>query len=165
MKILITGGCGFVGSYLAISLKQKYPNYSIFSFDNLKRNGSYLNLNRLKEHGVEFIHGDIRNKEDFEQLKAIDMIIDASAEPSVLAGLDGDPDYLINTNLNGSINCLSFAKKHQAGFIFLSTSRVYPIEYIENAIYQELPTRFQFDSKQIIKGISEKGISEELSTA
>src|SRR5881275_470278 len=106
MRILITGGCGFVGSSLAIYFKQKYSNYEVTCLDNLKRKGSYLNLERLQQTGIEFIHGDIRNKEDFDQVKKVDMVIDASAEPSVLAGIDGDPDYLINTNLIGTINCL-----------------------------------------------------------
>ena len=64
MKILITGGAGFVGSALAINLKINYPDYQVYALDNLKRRGSELNLSRLKTHGVEFVHGDIRNKED-----------------------------------------------------------------------------------------------------
>lgn len=165
MKVLITGGCGFVGSSLAISFKKKYSHYSIVALDNLKRKGSHLNLDRLNKHDINFIHGDIRNKEDFEQVGPTDIVIDASAEPSVMAGLDGDPDYLINTNLNGTINCLSYAKKQNAGFIFLSTSRVYPIEQIENAKYIETPTRFKFSDDQTTEGISADGISEALSTA
>ncbi len=164
MRILITGGAGFVGSSLSLLFKQKYPQYTVIAFDNLKRRGSHLNLDRLNKEGVEFLHGDIRNKEDFEQVAKVDMIIDASAEPSVLAGIGGDPDYLINTNLNGTIHCLSYAKRCNAGFIFLSTSRVYPIETIENAVYDELPTRFQFVDHQNLSGISYKGISEALST-
>jgi CDP-paratose 2-epimerase len=164
MTILITGGCGFVGSSLAIYFKHKYPDYTIIALDNLKRKGSHLNLDRLNEAGVEFIHGDIRNKEDFDTIGKVDMVIDASAEPSVLAGISGDPEYLINTNLNGTIHCLSFAKKNSAGFIFLSTSRVYPIEVIENANYEELQTRFQLTNNQTTHGISAQGITEDLST-
>src|SRR5688500_10484966 len=107
--ILITGGAGFVGSNLAILLKEKYPAYHIISFDNRKRRGSELNINKLRDHGVSFIHGDIRDKNDFEQVQEpVDFIIDAAAEPSVLAGLDGNTDYLIGTNLNGTINALKF---------------------------------------------------------
>lgn len=61
-KILITGGCGFVGSNLAVFFKEKYPAYTVFAFDNLKRRGSELNIGRLRKAGVHFIHGDIRNK-------------------------------------------------------------------------------------------------------
>ena len=142
MKLLITGGAGFVGASLAISLKQNYPQYQIFALDNLKRRGSELSLSRLKAAGIEFLHGDIRNKEDFDALPAVDTVIEASAEPSVLAGLDGTPDYLINTNLFGTVNCLNYALKHRANFIFLSTSRVYPIKTIETLNFEEADTRF-----------------------
>lgn len=159
--ILITGGAGFVGSSMALSLKKKYPEYEIYVLDNLKRRGSELNIPRLKDSGIHFIHGDIRNKEDFDGLPKIDCIIEASAEPSVLAGIDSTPDYLINTNLNGTINCLNFAVKNKSDFIFLSTSRIYPIEFIENVNYVETETRFELAEEQNLPGFSAKGISEE----
>ena len=100
MRIFISGGCGFVGSNLAMLLKEE--NYEIIVFDNLKRRGSELNLLRLKENDIQFIHGDIRNPEDFESIQDIDVIIDASAEPSVLAGINGGQDQLVNINLIGT---------------------------------------------------------------
>lgn len=160
-NILITGGAGFVGSQMALSFKAKYPEYEIFVMDNLKRRGSELNLPRLKSAGIHFVHGDIRNKEDFDGLPKIDCILEASAEPSVLAGIDSTPDYLVNTNLNGTINCLNFATKNKSDFIFLSTSRIYPIETIESIHYTEADTRFEIAEEQTIKGFSAKGISEE----
>lgn len=161
MNILITGGAGFVGSSIAIALKQSYPNYQILVLDNLKRRGSELNLKRLKDAAVEFHHGDIRNKEDFDALPGVDAVIEASAEPSVLAGLNGTPDYLINTNLVGTINCLNYALKHKANFIFLSTSRVYPIKTIETLNFVEEETRFTLAEQQPYPGVSAKGIAEE----
>ncbi|MEZ5053619.1 MAG: NAD-dependent epimerase/dehydratase family protein [Chitinophagales bacterium] len=160
-NILITGGAGFVGSAMALSLKAKYPSYEIYVLDNLKRRGSELNLPRLKAAQIHFVHGDIRNKEDFDGLPKIDCIIEASAEPSVLAGIDNTPDYLINTNLNGTVNCLNFATKNKSDFIFLSTSRIYPIETIENTNYIEAATRFEIAEEQQTKGFSIKGISED----
>lgn len=159
-KILITGGAGFVGSSLAISLKNKYPNYQIYCLDNLRRKGSELNVARFSKLDINFIHGDIRNKEDFDPIPPVDFVIEASAEPSVLAGLDGTTDYLINTNLLGTINCLNFAKKSKAKFIFLSTSRVYPIKAIEKLDYKEKETRFELTDNQQIEGISSKGLAE-----
>lgn len=159
--ILITGGAGFVGSNLAVLLKEKYPAYSVICFDNLKRRGSELNLGRLRERGIEFIHGDIRDKSDFDQVRIpVDCIIDAAAEPSVLAGLDGNTDYLIGTNLNGTIYALNFALKQKAKFIFLSTSRIYPIKAIEKIEVAEAATRFEIAPEQKLGGITTNGISE-----
>lgn len=159
-RILITGGAGFVGSNIAIKLKEKYPDSEIFTLDNLKRRGSELNLPRFKEVGIKFIHGDIRNKEDFEELQDIDLIFECSAEPSVLAGLDNSPSYLINTNLLGTINCLEFARKNNAHFIFISTSRVYPVKTINDLKYKEEDTRFSLEDNQITTGSSTEGIAE-----
>ena len=158
--MLITGGCGFIGSNLCILLKQKYPECDIIALDNLKRRGSELNISRLKEIGVQFVHGDIRNKEDLHFDRKIDYIIEAAAEPSVMAGMDATLNYVINTNLNGTINTLEFAAKNKSKVIFLSTSRVYPIHYLENISYTPGATRFEIDELQSIPGISQKGISE-----
>lgn len=150
-----------MGSALAIGLKQNYPSYEIFCLDNLKRKGSELNVARLVKQGIDFIHGDIRSKEDFDTLPLVDSIIEASAEPSVLAGLNGSPDYLINTNLFGTVNCLNYAVKCKANFIFLSTSRIYPIKTIETLDFIESETRFELTDNQTIKGVSAKGIAED----
>lgn len=162
MRVLITGGAGFAGSNLAILLKEKYPRYTILCLDNLKRRGSELNLPRLKKAGAEFIHGDIRSREDLFQVDAVDIILECSAEPSVTAGLDGSPDYLIQTNLMGTINCLEYARQKKAGMIFLSTSRVYPIALINQLRFSENETRFELEHEQETPGVSKVGFSEEL---
>ncbi|MFN8353005.1 MAG: NAD-dependent epimerase/dehydratase family protein [Spirosomataceae bacterium] len=161
MNILITGGAGFVGSSLALYFKEQYADYQLICLDNLKRKGSELNVQRLTKAGIQFVHGDIRNKEDFDALPAVDVVIEASAEPSVLAGLDGTPDYLVNTNLFGTVNCLNYAKRHKAAFVFLSTSRIYPIKTIEKLNFVEEETRFSLSENQGIRGVSANGISED----
>jgi CDP-paratose 2-epimerase len=161
--ILITGGAGFVGSNLCLQLKKKYPDYTIIAFDNLKRRGSELNLTDFKKNDIRFIHGDIRNIEDILSVGEFHVLIEASAEPSVTAGLDSDPTYVINNNLYGSINCFNACLKYHAKLIFLSTSRVYPINSIEQANFIEESTRFSFDTFQTTEGISKIGISEKLS--
>jgi CDP-paratose 2-epimerase len=160
-KVLITGGAGFVGSALGLGLAQRYPNWRITALDNLKRRGSELNLPRLKQAGIEFVHGDVRNKEDLDSSALQpDLILECSAEPSVLAGYTS-PGYLLQTNLVGTINCLELARQTQADFIFLSTSRVYPITYLNDLQYTEAETRFQLLEKQPLVGASGHGISEE----
>jgi CDP-paratose 2-epimerase len=79
-----------------------------------------------------------------------------------MAGLDSDPTYVINNNLYGSINCFNACLKNKAKLIFLSTSRVYPIETIEKANFTEQATRFSFADEQTEPGISRNGISEQL---
>lgn len=159
--ILITGGAGFVGSNLAIKLKNYYKeSVKVVCFDNLKRRGSELNLERFKENGVVFIHGDIRIKEDLENVGPVDIILECSAEPSVIAGYGESPAYLVQTNLNGTINCLDIARSQDAAFIFLSTSRVYPIKAINGLQYIETDTRFQLAPGQDRPGVTENGFSE-----
>src|ERR1051325_6153949 len=96
-KIMISGGAGFVGASLALYFKQKYPGYEITVLDNLKRRGSELNIPRLKNAAIQFIHCDVRSKEDFDGLPACTTFIEASAEPSVMAGINSPVDYLIHT--------------------------------------------------------------------
>ncbi len=158
--VLITGGCGFIGSNLAVLLKVKYPAYRVVCLDNLKRRGSELNISRLKEMGIEFIHGDIRNKEDLDLDFEPTFIIDAAAEPSVITGTASALNYVLNTNLNGTLNTLELAAKCKSKIIFLSTSRIYPIEYLEKINYKENELRFCIAEKQELPGISTNGINE-----
>ena len=162
MKILVTGGAGFVGSSLCLRLKERYPLYDVSAMDNLKRRGSELNLSALKERGIAFHHGDIRNMEDLLAVGPFDVLVEASAEPSVLAGLGSDPTYVINNNLYGSINCFNACLKYGARVVFLSTSRVYPIERIESANILEEEDRFSFSNIQEEEGITSRGINENL---
>lgn len=163
-SILITGGCGFIGSNLALKLKSKYHGTNIIVFDNLMRRGSELNISRLLEANIKFIHGDVRNKEEFDKVGEVELIIDTAAEPSVLAGINGSTDYLIHTNFNGTINCLNYAVKNKARFIFLSTSRVYSIDELDRISFSESDTRFVINDEKVVLGLSRKGISELYST-
>ncbi len=164
MKILITGGAGFVGANLAIAIKENFENCDVISFDNLYRNGSELNLPRLSEAGVKFVRGDVRNSQDIEAIDEADFLIECSAEPSVLAGKNNGTEYLVGTNLYGAVNCAEFCRKRASTMIFLSTSRVYPIEPLLNCEIRESENRFDFAENQKIVGLSECGVSEEFST-
>ena len=161
MKILITGGCGFVGSNLAILFKQFFINSEVYCLDNLSRRGSELNLKKILECGCIFIHGDVRKKSDFDRIPSVDIVIDAAAEPSVLAGkVPGELENLIDTNLNGTINTLYFVKKSSAAIIFLSTSRVYPYDTLAEADLVITSNRFNFSNNQLREGLSHQGVAE-----
>lgn len=155
--ILITGGAGFIGSSLALFLKERYPRVRVTALDNLKRRGSELNPSRLSGAGVRFIHGDIRCPEDLGMHRRADLIIECSAEPSVLAGYSDNPAYIINTNLAGAVNCFELARKNKADILFLSTSRVYPFGAVNALGYGEQKTRFFWKSQQR-PGLSKNGI-------
>src|SRR5688572_7228505 len=101
MRILLSGGAGFIGSNLALQLKQKYPAYTVQVVDNLVRRGSELNIPTLQKAGVFFQHADIRIAEDLAGLPAADLIIDASADPSILSGIESATVRSLQTNLWG----------------------------------------------------------------
>jgi CDP-paratose 2-epimerase len=109
---------------------------------------------------VEFVHGDVRAPSDLTRVQPVDAIVECSAEPSALAGVDGDTRYLFDTNLAGAYNCLELARRDSARIVFLSTSRVYPYATLDRAGYEEAPTRFTLSARQELPGISPDGVSE-----
>lgn len=161
-KILVTGGAGFVGSSLAISLAGSHPDAQVIALDNLYRRGSELNLDRLAASGVEFVKGDVREPADLARFDDIDVLIECSAEPSVMSGTDGNTSYVYETNLTGAYNCLELARRSGCQFIFLSTSRVYPMNGIRSAALVEGETRFELADEQPAAGWTPAGVSEEM---
>jgi CDP-paratose 2-epimerase len=159
-RILITGGAGFIGASLAIGLASRHEDWEIVALDSLHRRGSELNLPRLREAGVSFEHGDVRALDDLLAVGEIDALVECSAEPSALAGVDGSPDYVVKTNLLGVYNCLELARRTAAQFLFLSTSRVYPIAALEELDYREGKTRLELTDEQSLAGASPRGIAE-----
>ena len=158
--MLITGGAGFVGASLGIALATRHPGWSITAVDNLKRRGSELNLPRLNEANVHFVHGDVRELPDLMALDRVDAIVECSAEPSALAGVTGDTEYVVRTNLLGAYHCLELARRDGAQMIFLSTSRVYPVEAQERIAWVEAETRFEIAPEQKLPGVTPDGIAE-----
>jgi CDP-paratose 2-epimerase len=159
-RILVTGGAGFVGGNVAVALAQRESNLDVVAFDNLSRRGSELNLPRLRQAAVTFVHGDVRDKDDLMALDRIDAVVECSAEPSVLATVDGSPDYAIRTNLMGAYHCLELARRDEAQLIFLSTSRVYPLRHLLAIALEETETRFEIAPDQRLPGVSAAGIAE-----
>lgn len=160
-NILITGGAGFVGSNLAVMLKESFPSLIVATADNLKRRGSEFNIPRLTKYGISFLHGDIRCREDVDEWPDFDLLIDCSAEPSVQAGITDSPMGVLQNNLTGTMNCIEAARKRNAAFLFLSTSRVYPIASLNGLPWKEEQTRFKWEADGKTQGLSKKGITEE----
>lgn len=167
MKVFITGICGFVGSSLAEYLLERHRNLSISGIDNLMRTGSEINRARLRQLGVTFIHGDIRAASDFESLPAADWVIDAAANPSVLAGVQAGfgSRQLFEHNLAGLVNVLEYCRVHRAGLVLLSSSRVYSISALCSIPLKEDHNTFRLDdSRPLPCGVTLRGIGREFST-
>lgn len=166
MKILITGICGFVGHALAARIKSGKPAADIFGIDNLMRAGSEANR-RLARDGIRVLHGDIRCASDVDALGPADWVIDAAANPSASAGFDSRSStrQLVEHNLFGTVNLLEYCRRHGAGFILLSTSRVYAIRPLSRLPMIEAGRRFapRFPDIQCA-GFSKAGIAEDFST-
>ena len=164
-RVLVTGGAGFVGASVCLALRRDRPEVEVVAFDSLKRRGSELNLPRLRDAGVEYVHGDVRERGDLLGVEPVTAIVECSAEPSVLAGMGGGADYVVQTNLLGAHNCLELARRDGAQMIFLSTSRVYPLRPLGELRLREEPTRFTLEDEQPYQGASARGIAEDFPLA
>jgi CDP-paratose 2-epimerase len=167
MKVLISGICGFVGSQLARHLKESFENICVLGIDNLARFGSELNRIPLKRLGVQLYHGDIRMASDLEVLPNVNWVIDAAAQPSVLAGRDGKTSsrQLLEHNLFGTINLLEYCRTSCAGFILLSTSRVYSIPSLTQLPLRVASCAFALEDQHgPLLGVSAAGVGEGFST-
>lgn len=165
--ILITGICGFVGNALAHALKEHHDEIELIGFDNFIRPGSETNREALKKLGVQLFHGDLRMASDLESLPPADVVLDAAANPSVLAGVDGKTSsrQLIEHNLSGTINMLEYCKQHQARFILLSTSRVYSIPPLAALPVEVANDAFKPSPQEALPaGITLAGVKEDFST-
>ncbi len=168
MRIFITGICGFVGSSLALALRERLTDATISGLDNFIRPGSETNIARLRAAGIRIEHRDIRCDSDFETLPPCDWIVDAAANPTVLAGVDGRTSgrQLVEHNLQGTVNVLEYARRSGAGLVLLSTSRVYSIPALVNVPLGVRDDAFVFDDRAAAPvGCSAAGIAEDFSTA
>jgi CDP-paratose 2-epimerase len=165
LKILITGICGFAGSSIAKTLLQHHSKLQIIGLDNFSRKGSELNISDLTNLGINLIRGDIRSQSDVDCLPKVDWVIDCAANPSVLAGLDGQSSsrQLMEHHLSGTINLLEYCKNHKAGLILLSTSRVYSASELAALPVESSEDRFELQDCDV-RGASSLGISEDFPT-
>jgi len=163
MKILITGICGFVGSRLAMAIRERLPQTEVFGIDNLLRPGSEGNRVELTAKNIKFLHGDLRMRSDVEVIPACDWVIDAAANPSVLAGVDGrsSPRQLGEHNLVGTLNILEYCRERKAGLVLLSSSRVYSVRDLAALPVHEHGQAFVLETAKLpVCGVSEAGLAE-----
>jgi CDP-paratose 2-epimerase len=169
MKLLVTGICGFAGSTLALRLREGRPGLEIFGVDNFLRAGSELNRPRLQAAGIKVLHADLRVAEDVDALPAANWVLDAAANPSVLAGVSGHSTssrQLMRHNLEGTVHVLEYCRRHGAGFTLLSTSRVYSIPPLAALKLESRDGAFHLAPGQPLPaGVSARGIGESFSTA
>jgi len=145
-KILVTGGCGFIGTNLCIYLKKKH--YLVYSLDNLSRKGSIYNFKLLSDLKIKNFKFDIFNFKKVNSLPKFDLIIDCCAEAAVEVSRK-DIDRVVNTNLIGTLNILKKAKKDNSKIIFLSSSRVNSIKTISK-MFQNHDFKNQLKIKKTI---------------
>jgi CDP-paratose 2-epimerase len=167
-RIILTGACGFVGSTIVRQLLAEWPGLEIVGFDHLGREGAELNRDRLRRLGVELVHGDLRCASDLADWPKADWVIDAAANPSVLAGLTGEGGSrrLVEHNLLGTVNVLEYCRRHGAGLVLLSTSRVYSLPPLAGLPLKKTGLAYGLDtSKELPPGVSAEGVAEGFSTA
>ena len=143
MKLLINGGCGFLGSNLASHAIE--CGYDVTIFDNMSRLGTHLNKNWLESLGkFIFIHGDTRNKNDIENTikeGQFDIIFHLAGQVTMTKSIT-DPYKDFEINALGAVNVLEAIRKYspQTGIIFSSTNKVYGD--LEQYTYEETSTRY-----------------------
>lgn len=172
MRFIVTGGCGFVGNAICRDLVEHLPGAQVVAFDNLRRAGSELNRPELRRRGVTVVHGDVRCQSDVDALGDCDWLIDAAAEPSVLAGTAAmagqgtGSRQLLEHNLLGTVNLLEAAARRRAGIVILSTSRVYSINALASLPLRERNAAYEVEaSTEVPPGVGPQGINESFSTA
>jgi dTDP-glucose 4,6-dehydratase len=134
MKLLITGGAGFIGSHVVRRFVRNYPQYSIVNLDALTYAGNLANLSDVEgESNYRFVKGDITDKPFIQQLfreEQFDGVIHLAAESHVDRSITG-PDAFIQTNVVGTANLLNAAVESWKGnmegkrFYHVSTDEVF----------------------------------------
>src|SRR5262249_57289401 len=129
----------------------------IISVDNLDRRGSELNLPRLEAAGVQFVRGDVRDRSDLQGLPPITALVECSAEPSAMSGVDGDTSFVFETNVTGAYNCLELARRGDAFVVFLSPSRGCPVAALGDLASRRGETRVGVPARAGVPGAAPPG--------
>ncbi len=125
MKIVVTGGAGFIGSNFITYMLAKYPDYEIVNIDKLTYAGNLDNLKAVEDNPrYTFVKGDICDKPLVEKTVKGDAVINFAAESHVDRSITG-PEFFIKTNIYGTFTLLEAARKENIKYIQISTDEVY----------------------------------------
>lgn len=142
MKIIITGGAGFIGSNFVHYVYRERPTWQITVLDSLTYAGNPKNLEGLDASRVTLVHGDITDTELVDKLVAThDMVVHYAAESHNDNSLQ-NPRPFLDTNIIGTYTLLEAVRKHNKRFHHVSTDEVYgdlelndPAKFTENTPY------------------------------
>lgn len=156
MKLLITGGCGFIGTNIALEAVKR--GHDVVAFDSLIRPGTEGNIPVLQKAGVEIVRGDVRNPEDFERLDGIEAIIHLAGNPGIPWSIKW-PVYDYNVNATGTLNVLEYSRHNgKIPVIFASTNKTYS-DIINTVPIFESATRYEWDQKSLIDPLMSIGFN------
>ncbi len=125
MKLLITGGLGFIGSNFILQVLNKYPNFKITNIDAELPGSNKQNLNGLQNKNYKYVKGNITNKKLINKLVSnTDAVINFAAESHVDRSIS-DPKPFINSNILGVYTILEAVRKYKKKFIQISTDEVF----------------------------------------
>lgn len=141
MKILVTGGAGFIGSCFIRHVLSKHDDYEVINLDKLTYAGNIENLDDIKnDKRYTFIKGDICDKEIVNEItKNVDCVVNFAAESHVDRSIEG-PEVFIETNVKGTLNLLQFSLKNKVQrYLQVSTDEVYGSLGKEGYFYETTP--------------------------
>lgn len=127
MKLLVTGGAGFIGSCFIRHVLAKHKDYEIINLDKLTYAGNIENLDDIKnDPRYQFVKGDIVDKKlAMELTSSVDVVVNFAAESHVDRSIEG-PEIFIETNVKGTLNLLQASLKNKVKrYLQVSTDEVY----------------------------------------
>ncbi|MBI5871166.1 MAG: dTDP-glucose 4,6-dehydratase [Actinobacteria bacterium] len=127
MKLLVTGGAGFIGSNFVRLILNKYPDYEVINLDALTYAGNLDNLKDVEQNdNYRFVQGDIRDEDVVDKvMKGVDAVVNFAAESHVDRSIGGPADF-IQTDVYGTFVLLEAARQHGVGrYLQISTDEVY----------------------------------------
>ncbi len=126
MKILVTGGLGFIGSNFILYVSKHFPDFKITNVDAEFVGSNRLNLYELKnKKNYEYIKGNICNRDLMDRLvEKSDVVFNFAAESHVDRSIT-DPEAFVNSNIFGTYSILESVRKHKRKLIHISTDEVF----------------------------------------